>query len=144
MLQKYHPDSTWRKCHLENQSNRNLNILMMERLHTTDLKPGSVGYIQKVTQTRAATRNRRSSKLNQMEKPSLQPTLSYICKAYKFILAPSRFGITFLVTSRFTYTHSFSHSVNERESECPTSSSYLDYSHSFVRPYFIQVSDEIW
>lgn len=34
---------------------------MMERLHTTNLKPGSVGYIQKVTQTRAMTRNRRSS-----------------------------------------------------------------------------------
>lgn len=61
MLQKYHPDSTRGKCHLENQSNRNLNILMMERLHTTNLKPGSAGYIQKVTQTRAMTRNRRSS-----------------------------------------------------------------------------------
>lgn len=123
MLQKYHPDSTWGKCHLRNQSNRNLNILMMAKLHTTNLKPGSVGYIQKVTQTRAVTRNRRSSKLNQMEKPSLQPALSYICKAYN--------SYWFHLESLFLQlqdlpTHIL-YSVNERESECPTSSSYLDY-----------------
>lgn len=88
-----------------------------------NLKPGSVGYIQKVTQTRAVTRNRRSSKLNQMEKPSLQPALSYICKAYN--------SYWFHLESLFLQlqdlpTHIL-YSVNERESECPTSSSYLDY-----------------
>lgn len=64
MLQKYHPDSLWGKWHLRNQSNRNMDILMMERIHATNLEPGSAGYIQKVTQTMALTRNRRLSRLN--------------------------------------------------------------------------------
>lgn len=106
ILQKYHPDFTWGKCLLRNQSNRNLNILMMERVHTINLKPCSVGYIQKVTQTMAVTRNRRSSRLNQMEKSSLQSVLSHIWKTYKFVLVPSWFRITFPATSISTYPHS--------------------------------------